>query len=154
MSDPLSTAASIIALFGAFAAIGDRAAGLVRSLKHAPSEISDLLNEVNDVTVVLNQLRANILSTAVAGDLPGSLPEARILSNRAIELHLDHVRSRVAELNHFVDSLRKTCTQSGHSRVDVDRIGWARKKRKALEIRKKLKNAKERLYTFLEANTV
>ena len=59
MADPLSIAASIIAVVGAAEGVG-KTLTKIRNIRNAPNEILALINEVSDLRVILNDLEGFI----------------------------------------------------------------------------------------------
>jgi len=58
MADPLSFTASVIAVVGAATNVINTSSSLIKTLRHAPTEICALINEVEDLRAVLVDVEA------------------------------------------------------------------------------------------------
>ena len=58
MADPLSVTASVIAVVGAATNVINTSSSLIKTLRHAPTEICALINEVEDLRAVLVDVEA------------------------------------------------------------------------------------------------
>ena len=119
MADPLSVAASIIAVVGA----ADEVTNGLRRLKaarHAPESLRDLLEEISQLEMVLNGIKSGVLS-----------PE-----NPPVELAslIREAGSKLLELRSLIEY---TLTKAGVS-DEIDRWQWLRKGNEVERLRNQL----------------
>lgn len=131
--DPLSIAASIVALFQA----GDRLSGLLaklRPLLTAPEEVNALVNEVSDIKIVLGDLETSIRDLTESNSLPEERAEHlhRIFNNLAtVLLQLETL---------IADCFLKLSRQRGIGRPKVHRMAWVRKRSQVEKLRQQLRD--------------
>lgn len=114
--DPLSIAASIVALIGATQSV---AVGLnkLASLRGVPAAILALNNELSDLRLVLSEAEPILLKHGrVAVDINGATPSP--IEDGVLKLSFERAKQRLAELESVLQN--RLLTRMGA----MDRIGW------------------------------
>lgn len=151
MADPLSVTASIVTLVGACTAIGKCTVSFMGALRDAPLELVMLSNEVNDLNAILNEI-SHAFSANVDGQITSSgIHQTALAQNIAISTQIRYAKEQIIELDAFVRSLRKYSLENGP--VEIDRIGWGRKKKTGLRLQRKLAETKNKLHLLLDTST-
>ena len=151
MADPLSVGSGIVTLVCACTAIGKFTVSFVGALRDAPLELVMLSNEVNDLNAILNEIN-HASSANIDGQSNTSGTQQNALSeNTAVITQIRYLREQIIELDAFVRSLRKHSPESGS--VEIDRIGWARKKKTGSRLQQRLAETKNKLNMLLHAST-
>ena len=135
MTDPFSVCVGVITIFGAAKKVCN---GLI-VLKHAPREIEELRNALDDLTAVLDRVTVIILT---AGK-----PDS---SNELLQLALDEV-TRVAEPLHSCLRELTSDDETSSLRKGFDRLVWSRKRGVIKDYVVRLVNVKVSLTFALQA---
>jgi hypothetical protein len=155
MSDPLSTAASIVALLTAFVTIADRVSGFIVAYKDAPAELMYLANEINDITLVLSLIRTQYPTLHAQNDPSNSSGGRGPLEHAALSLCLRLVSSKATELSDFTRSITAVSIHQGCTSLKTDKVVWATKKRKkAMKLQEQLRQLKVNLHGLLNVRTM
>ena len=128
MADPLSITASIIAVVATAKGIG-KALGKIKNLSNAPDELLALINEVSDLTVVLDDAES-LLTRNIDGPL----------LSRAIQ-HLGTLLQRAKDILLQLDLLIEyQVVKPGSTLKDlkVSRSEWVKSKKKLESYRQRL----------------
>lgn len=80
MADPLSVTASVIAVVGAATNVINISSSLLRTLRHAPTEICAVINEVEDLRAILVDIEGTKVISAEVW--PSIDPAGGICTNR------------------------------------------------------------------------
>ena len=151
MADPLSVGSGIVTLICACTAIGKCTVSFIAALRDAPLELLMLSNEVNDLNAILNEINhSSSANTDGQNATPSTQPNA-LLENKAVVTQIRHLKEQIIELNDFVMSLRRQSPDSGS--VEIDRLGWGRKKKFGLRLQRKLAETKHKLHLLLDTTT-
>ena len=147
MADPVSIGASIVTLVGACTAIGERTVKFVEALRDAPLELAMLSNEVNDLNAVLNEVGCVYLTKLRDDSLWSDDLDSTVTTKVVIEVLVRSAKEEVDLLDAFVNSLKKNTIDN--TDMEIDRIGWARKRKTGLKLRQRLIETKKRLCLLL-----
>ena len=148
MADPLSVGSGIITLVCACTAIGKYTVRFIGALRDAPLELVMLSNEVNDLNAILNEINPASLD----GQITVSSTQRTALSeNAGIITQLGYLKEEIIKLDAFVRSLRKHSPENGS--VEIDRIGWARKRKTGSKLQRRLAEIKNKLNMLLHMST-
>ena len=151
MADPLSVGSGIVTLICACTAIGKCTVSFIGALRDAPLELLMLSNEVNDINVILSEISySSLANTEGQNNIPITQPNA-LMGNKAVVTHVRHLKEQIIELNDFVMSLRRQSPDSGS--IEIDRLGWGRKKKLGLRLQRKLAETKHEFHFLLDATT-
>lgn len=101
--DPISAAASMIALVGAAAKVSECLFKFIRSVKEAPKLASTVLQEVSDISACLSQLQSFLTGTKAA-----SRSHEDLLMIEQILVTLSNCMLIFSELEEIVESLKPT----------------------------------------------
>lgn len=101
--DPISAAASMIALVGAAAKVSECLFKFIRSVKEAPKLASTVLQEVSDISACLSQLQSFLTGTKAA-----SRSHEDLLMIEQIVVALSNCMLIFSELEEIVESLKPT----------------------------------------------
>jgi hypothetical protein len=145
MADPFSAVASAITLVAACTAISKRTVTFIRSLHEAPEELLRLSNEITDLTTVLHQIEKGHGQGSTTPTYPTYVG---LLHGSA---HITQAKLLILELDRFLNSLKKVCSPQG--RIEIDRLGWARKRKVALSLERKLAGTKQVIQLHLATGT-
>lgn len=151
MADPLSVTASIVTLVSACTAIGKRTVSFIGALRDAPLELVMLSNEVNDLNAILNEISHASSANADEQITSSSIHQTALAQNIAISTQIRYAKEQIVELYAFIRSLRKCLPENGP--VEIDRIGWGRKKKTGLRLQQKLAETKNKLHLLLDTST-
>ncbi len=135
MADPFSVCVGVITIFGAAKKVCN---GLI-ILKHAPREIEELRNALDNLTAVLDRV-AVIIQTAGKPDS----------SNELLQLALDEA-TRVAEPLHSCLRELTSSDETSPLRKGFDRVVWSRKRGVINDYVVRLVNVKVSLIFALQA---
>ena len=133
MADPLSLGASIIAVLGAADSVGKTLAK-IRIFRNAPEEFLALLNEVSDLTIILNNVESYVIGIA-----------RRTVSPQA---QLVHMSSLIERERLLLLQLEQVMTQrlsrsiSSSGRGILSRSEWVRSKVDIERIRQDIREAR------------
>ena len=131
MADPLSIAASIIAVIGAAERVR-KTLTKIRNIRNAPSEVLALVNEVSDLRIILGDLEGYIRQNTARPQLPEEqLHHMSILLQRA--------KDRLLELDRLVE-YRLLTPESRSDRIRVSRREWAQSKDTVKRFRQSLRD--------------
>lgn len=151
MADPLSVGSSIITLVCACTAIGKCTVKFIGALKDAPLELLMLSNEVNDLNAILNEIDHSSSANTDGQNTTPSAQQNALIGNKAVVTQIRYLKEQVIELNDFVMSLRRQPPDNGS--VEIDRVGWGRKKKIGLRLQRKLAETKQKLHLLLDTTT-
>ena len=131
MADPLSIAASIIAVIGAAESVG-KTLTKIRNIRNTPSEVLALINEISDLRVILGDFEGYIAqNTASPQLLEKQLNHMSILLQRA--------KDRLLELDQLVE-YRLLTPESRSDQIRVSRRKWARSQDTVKRFRRSLRD--------------
>lgn len=133
--DPLSAAASVIAVVGAAKKV-TKALDLLKAVRGAPQGLSDLLGEVSRLEKVLQA----IMNVSMESQQP--LPQLREV--------LDEARSKLLELDSLI---QYTLTKVGESNK-VDRWQWLRKESDVDTLQRKLHAIRQDLIMLISTTNL
>ncbi|KAF1995639.1 hypothetical protein P154DRAFT_580700 [Amniculicola lignicola CBS 123094] len=150
MADPLSVAASVVTLVSVCTAISKRTVTFIRSLREAPEELIQLSNEISDLTTILNQMKKVLVQSNTAQIIPSGSTQTRVLPSSAAS-PTAKAELLIVEVDNFIKSLKKTSSKKGGT--EVDRLGWARKRRIALDLQQRLAVTRQSIQLQLTTNT-
>lgn len=134
MADPLSVTASALTVIGASSACANFLLEFIKGLRNAPAELLALSNEVNELKIVLNEIKI----------VCQSIEQEPIPSQE----FLDMVSKQLAEAGEILkelDELRK--------RNSSRRYRWPLNKSKAERLHGKLKDTRSKLLAQLTLPT-
>ena len=151
MADPLSVGSGIVTLVGACTAIGKRTVSFIGALRDAPLELLMLSNEVNGLNAVLEEINHPSSANTDGQTTTSSTQQNALLENSTVVMHVRHLKEQIIELNSFVMSLRKPTPD--HGSIEIDRVGWARKKKIGLRLQRELAATKHKLHLLLDTST-
>lgn len=150
MADPLSILASAVTLVSACTAISRHTIAFIRSLQEAPEELLRLSNEMSDLTTVLNRIQKPPERGNTQHISQSDPAQAEALHN-LIVLPTSQAELLIGEVDKFIKSLKKVSTRNGG--IEVDRLGWARKRKIALKLEQKLAAMKQGIQLHLTTTT-
>ena len=151
MADPLSIGTGIVTLLGACTAIGKCTVSFIGALRDAPLELLMLSIEVNDLGSMLNEISDSSSADADGQFTISNTQHSALMENSAIVGHIRYLKELIIELNTFVMSLRKQ--SPGNGSFEIDRVGWARKRKIGLRLQRQLAETKHRLHLLLDIST-
>ena len=137
MADPLSITASIIAVIGAAEGIGKTFAK-IRNVRHAPSEVLALMNEVSDLKVILGDVERYFVRDTRRTLHSEQLQTMSTLVNSAKEYIL-----KLDQLIHY----RLLKADSTQTEFKVSRHEWAAAKHMIERFRQGLRDVRLNLVT-------
>ena len=135
--DPLSIATAGIAFAGATSQLA-KCIQRLRAIRQAPLEIKLLLEEVLDLSGLLDQLEPTQRQTLNGSEKTGA----------GLEWHITRTSSKLGEL----DSLLQEHT-SKPARFGINHLGWSKTRQRANALREDLKVLRLNLTASLGANT-
>ena len=133
--DPLSVGASVLAVVGAAQNASNSSLKFLKLVKNAPFELQDLINEVDQVKVVLD-------------DVKNACEQGR--STNALRLSLEKAKDRLLELDRLI---HYELVQANAEGTKVAKIAWATHQPKILRLRKELRHIRQDLALSLSAGT-
>ncbi|RSL49573.1 hypothetical protein CEP54_012373 [Fusarium duplospermum] len=139
MSDPLSTAASVVGLLTAAAQISKILANVIDKARHAPEECSRIKGEVDDIRNVLVTLQLYIIGTQRAARSRTSL----IMVEQVVATLAACVKT-FSELDTFAAAL-----QNDSDMQILDRLRWASKDKEIKAVLVRLESHKSSLTLML-----
>ena len=109
--DPLSAAASVVALITLCTNVGRETVEIVGALRKAPMELVVLSNEVNDLNAILNEVRCAFIADLgtpheQVGDRQSSFDRRTNFASQ-IANRVSHLRDEVRLLDAMLKSLKK-----------------------------------------------
>jgi len=155
MADPLSGAASAIAVLGALINSAEVAYNIIRDLRNAPKELLTLSQEALELKAVLAditvacQLQPSSMGTTSAGQTPGEGPTTQLSS--ALLDHLSRAQNVLGSLEDFVSTLTLTSLPQGSK---VNRIGFVKKRKEIRALSSQLHSLKLTFATLLVSKTL
>ncbi|KAK7447540.1 hypothetical protein Landi51_06896 [Colletotrichum acutatum] len=120
--DPLSTAASIIALIQASAAVG-KGVKILLSLRHAPADFCELVDELTTLQDVIEQVKSPLQELEKGGV---ALPTLNIAPTLALKQDLKSIQEELLALCHRLTGTKSGDEMSGQLRVSMSR--WIRER--------------------------
>ena len=122
MADPLSLAASVIAVIGAASTIS-KTLSKVKLLRKAPTSLLALNNEITDLTIILRTVEKHLSSVLSSVDLEQSTPSQDVLQQ--ITSLVDRAKDHLLQLDQLIHyQLLESGTLDGDYKVF--RIRWIR----------------------------
>ena len=138
MADPLSITASVIAVLGA-ADGANKALTRIKNLANAPRKLLDLINEVSDLTLVLDSIETFVKKT----DERKQANEEHLQHMKTL---MDRAKTRLLELDQLIHyHLLKP--DSTPQRIKVSKRKWALAKDTIEEFRRSLRDMRMDLAT-------
>lgn len=140
--DPVSAAASIIAVVQATVAVG-KGVGYLRSLRDIPDDFLDLTNELTTLQIVLNQVH-NVLQE-LAGDEKQDQGIPTPVLSAGLQSSQDDLRKVAEDLDALCDRVKFSTnkgadgTSSGIRKVC--KMRWQREKRNIARIKERTRRA-------------
>ena len=130
---------AIIGLVAFGVQVGDSLHGLIDTLKEAPKEFRDLLNEITDFRLVLSKLE--------------TVRDRGELSENGFQAILQRGEDTLREVDRLVKKLTK---QSGHDGQDsqVNRIKWLRRIKQARKLQDTLRWQKSSICNMMVFGTL
>lgn len=146
--DPLSVAASIVAVVGAAATVARELEKLRRTLKDASNTLCSLVNEVSDLQLVISACESAVEDLAqYNGDCSAPLSTATSVLERA--------KRDLFELGSLVSScLKPSSSGAGVQQVRVARVRWLKASAAAEKLQTRLRDSKQEILMLLGANSV
>ena len=142
--DPLSIATAGIAFAGATSQLA-KCIQRLRAIRQAPLEIKLLLEEVLDLSGLLDQLEPTQRQRQTWNNINGSESEK---TAAGLEWHITRTSSKLREL----DSLLQEHS-SKPARFGINHLGWSKTRQRANALREDLKVLRLNLTASLGANT-
>ncbi|KXH40335.1 hypothetical protein CNYM01_09109 [Colletotrichum nymphaeae SA-01] len=127
--DPLSTAASLIALIQASAAVG-KGLKILLSLRHAPADFCELVDELTALQGVIEQVKSP-LQELEKGDI--ALPALNVVPTLALEQDLESIQEELLALCHRLTGTKSGDEMTGQLRVSMSR--WIRERSNVAKLR-------------------
>ncbi|KAK1713078.1 ankyrin repeat-containing domain protein [Colletotrichum lupini] len=127
--DPLSTAASIIALIQASAAVG-KGLKILLSLRHAPADFCELVDELTALQGVIEQVKSPLQELG-KGDI--ALPALNVVPTLALKQDLESIQEELLALCHRLTGTKSGDEMSGQLRVSMSR--WIRERSNVAKLR-------------------
>lgn len=137
--DPLSFAASLIAIIGLTTAAAQAMHGLILSMRQAPDVVLALSNELSDLALVLLEVKHVEQSS--------SLPQE---SRERLGVLLSRTYLKVEEVERLASRLSEA---SSSNLLNFTRLTWRDGKVKAGALQKGLRLARSNIATILAANS-
>ncbi|KAF4778957.1 hypothetical protein HER10_EVM0012942 [Colletotrichum scovillei] len=145
--DPLSTAASIIALIQASVAVG-KGVKILLSLRHAPADFCELVDELTALQGVIEQVKSP-LQELEKGDI--ALPALDVVPTLALRQDLESIQEELLALCHRLTGTTSGDEMSGQLRVSMSR--WIRERSNVAKLRCKASKTKTSLILCFGALT-
>lgn len=134
--DPLSTAASIIALIQASAAVG-KGVKILLSLRHAPTDFCELIDELTSLQDVIEQVKSP-LQELEKGDV--ALPTLNVAPTLALKHDLESIQEELLALCHRLTGTKSSDEMSGQLRISMSR--WIRERSNIAKLKSKASKTK------------
>ena len=131
MADPLSISASIIALLGAAEGVR-KVIGKIKHIQNGPTKILALLNEISDLTLVLQ----NIQSFVQTQTAQSYIPQDQL---RQLATLVDRAKNEVLQLEELIRTTFIRPNSNGDS-IKIFRREWLRAKPKIMEFQQNLRD--------------
>ena len=135
--DPLSAAASVIAVVGAIAGVS-RSVKKIASLRAAPEAVLTLNNEISDLQVVLRAIETTLQTNTNAIDF---------LSSDSLHQPLNRAKEKLLELSIILEYQIIKVGDGGE--LTINSLAWARKYSKIKGIQNDLRLIRLNLATIL-----
>lgn len=145
MSDPLSVAASVIAVIQA-AQVG---LDLLKRLKDAPKDFSEVQTELcglHDVSVQIRNCLA-VINSGATSDPESPVSTAGLLKDD----ELVGLKTTANDIKRVIDELNNLIESSADSKGILKRLIWLRKDGKAKELRRDARRLQSNLRTHLSS---
>ena len=139
MADPLSFAASVVAVLAAAEGVA-KTLSRVRKIIDAPSELLALINEVSDLQVVLGEVQ-NYVQYANEKQVSGDL-------FLRLSVFVDRTNEELLELNETIYS-KLLMPQSSPNRIQLSKKGWLKAVRTIEKSRQSLRDTRLRIVTHM-----
>ena len=149
--DPVSATASVMTLISACTSIGGLKVSLIRTLRKAPKELIMLSNEVNDLSAILHEIQLASQADFSNGRTELELQQTSLAQNTTFAAQMIVAKEQIIELDAFVKTLTKSL--HGGGQLDVDRLGWVRKKKDARKIQEQLAETRKKLHILMNTHT-
>ena len=135
--DPLSVTASVLAIFGAARQV-TKGLAKVRTLHHAPAELSSLINEVSDLQAILSQVAS----------FSNQLEEERLRGPVvALKSHLSRALDQLHALNNLINAELLKVRADGTTKTN--RVAWLRLKSDVELMQRELRTIRVNIGTAL-----
>jgi hypothetical protein len=119
MADPVSLAASVIAIAGACTASIKLILGVTGAIRDAPEELVRISNDVADLAVILLHVQNHGANAETSCSATRNQPDKDIRS--LLTVHLERAQACLFE----IEDLTRACSNmSAKGDIIIDRIGW------------------------------
>lgn len=140
--DPLSISASVIALFQVPVALG-KGAQLLATLRHAPADFCDLVNELNTLQAVVKQVRSSL--EELTNEQTSNTALTPVDTSTAVALELE-LRFIVEELQALCDRLTATDKADEKDRPrQVSKRRWIREQSNITKLKSRVNTTRNDL---------
>jgi len=153
MADPLSIAASLIAVVGAAIAVSDSILSLIHQVTNAPNEVMNVHNDITDVRLVLCNVEANTAkgrsleqTLAMAEDGPLGNPQ----DIAKVELLLRRTELTLTEIDYI---LRTVIKAKSPNELTLHQRAWLLNRSKLRVLRDELRGLKISLAVHFSASS-
>ncbi|OHE95702.1 hypothetical protein CORC01_08986 [Colletotrichum orchidophilum] len=143
--DPLSITASIIALVQASAAVG-KGVKILLSLRHAPADFSELVDELTTLQAVIEQVKSP-LQKIETGDV--AIPTLNIAPTLALKQSLEIIQEELLDLCYRLTGTNHGDEMSGQLRVSMSK--WIRERSNIAKLKYRATNTRASLMLCLSA---
>lgn len=140
--DPLSIAASVIALTQASGAIG-KSLAFLHSLCHIPDDFCNLVNEVSTLQAVLEQVKDALKQCDHGEPKMPSILALELNTMKALKDDLNEAVGGLDALCSRLDATSKSLDEAGRTRIS--KRMWLREKSNIAKIRTRTNTAREHL---------
>ena len=153
--DPLSGAASVIAVVGAIITTVKASHAVISGLRDAPKELQMLARELIELKAVLEDVM--VMSKLNPGQTQSTDPtvtaaeSAVALPSSTLSDHICHVQSIVASVDELV---RGFTTVPGSNQIAVKRVGWMIQGKKVMKMRDEIASVKLNISILLISKTL
>lgn len=145
MADPISLAASVIAVTGACTASIKLIMRVTGAIRDAPEELVRISNEVADLAVILLQVQER------GATVENSLSRARVQPDNDVRSLLTVQLERAQACLFDIENLTRNCSKvSAKGDIVLDRIGWYRKRKTVDRLQRCLKVSRKNIHTLLD----
>lgn len=148
MADPISLAASIIAIVGACTASTRFILRFTDTIHKAPQELIFISNEVADLAVVLLQAQKTYCANLEGSSSKENLPDDS--SQGLLASQLRQAQTCLSEL----DALTRACSKvDTKGAIRIDRTGWYRRRKTVDKLQQRLRFSRKNIHMLITIET-
>jgi hypothetical protein len=153
MADPLSIAASMVAVAGAAITVSDTILSFIGQITHAPNEVMYVHNDVTDVRLVLSNVEANAAGDRSL-DQRLAAPDDGILGNPQTIAKVEVLLKRTEQTLTEIDLLLRAVTRSRSlTGLTLHQRAWFRNRSRLRAMREELRGLKISLTVHFSASS-